>query len=321
MSEPQVTLVTPQSLLVAPLIKGEVKPEGVPLRVEVAKNIDESSRRIAKLDYDFIETDIATFVRAKEERLPVRALPVFTSRRFLQRGIMWSQKAQIRDLHDLPSRAAVTPQYWLPSSIWQRKLLGMAYRVEQEQLSWVTILPERLENLHVPSGILHRLDTSGRTIEELARTGSTDIVLLPDAVGPAFEMRRMGATPPAFVPAFPDAEGAQKEFFKNYGIFPILTVVVTKDTLLEERPEVIQSVMRAYLESKRVAQSREVIGNDPQPALGATTKWMKDLMGEDPYSYGLEPNRKTLDSFFAACRLQMLLIHRFELEELFAPDL
>lgn len=321
MSEPELTLVTPPSLLVEPLIKGEVKPEGVKLQVQVAKNIDESSRRIPKLDYDFMEVDIATYVRAKENRVPVLGLPVFTNRRFLQRGILWSQKAQIRDLHDLPSRAAVTPQYWMASSIWQRKLLGMAYRVEQEQLSWVTLQPERLDNLNVPSGVLHRLDTSGRTTEELARSGSTDIVLLPDAVGPVFEMRRMGATLPPFVPAFLDAEKAQKEFYQQSGIFPILSVVVVQDRIIAEQPAAVESVLRAYAESKELAQNREVIGDAPQPPQGATAKWMKDLMGDDPFVYGLSPNRKTLDAFLAASRLQLLLIHRFELEELFAPNL
>lgn len=150
MPDVDINLVTTESLLTRPLITGEVKPIGVNLRVQIPKNIDESSRRLglAKLDFDLIEVEISTYVRAREDRVPVLALPIFSSgRKFLHRGIVWSGRAQIRDLKDLPGRAAVTPQYWAAGAIWQRKLLGMAYRVDQGDLSWVTLQPERLTNL------------------------------------------------------------------------------------------------------------------------------------------------------------------------------
>lgn len=321
MSEPEITLVLTPSLLTQPLVSGEVKPTGMNLRVEVAKNIDETSRRLPKRDYDVIEADIATYVRAHEDRIPVIGLPVFASgRRFVHRGMLWSQRAAIRDLHDLPGRSAVTPQYWLASSIWQRKLLGMVYRVEPEGVSWVTLQPERLENLNVPSGLMHRLETVGRSAEALARTGSADILLLPETTGPAFVPRTRGA-PSAFVPAFPNVREAQKQFFEQFGIFPILNTMVIREQLVQEQPWVVDSLCEAFAEAKLIAQRREQLGTADEPGPGETTTWMRDLLGEDAWAYGLGANRKTLNAFLAASRNQDLLVHRFELEELFCSEL
>lgn len=164
------------------------------------------------------------------------------------------------------------------------------------------------------------METLGRSAEELARTGSVDIVLLPDGPPPVSE-RRLSTLPPAFVPAFPDAAAAQKQYFEQHGIFPILNVLVVREALAREKPAIIESICEAYLEAKQLVQGREEYADNVNPGPGETASWMKELRDDDWWPYGLTPNRKTLDAFLAASRMQELLIHRFELEDLFVPGL
>ena len=318
---PLKMLIT-RSLLTEPLIKGEIRLSGIDLEIEVAKDVDAASRSLFNPKFDIAEIDIATYVRARKDEIPIIALPLFSSgRRFLHRGMLWSTRSGIRDLHDLPSRVAVTPQFWLASSVWQRKLLGMNYQVEPDGLSWVTLQPERMPAMNVPYAILHRLETAGRSAEELARSGSADIVLLPEAVGPVFTQKRTIGAPPPFVPSFPAAAAAGNEFFEKTGNFPILNVTVIREPLVTEEPWLVESICEGYVAAKKLAQSREQLSNAPQPGPGETTTWMKELMGDDPWAYGLSANAKPLNAFLAAVRTQRLVFHRFELAELFASNL
>jgi 4,5-dihydroxyphthalate decarboxylase len=44
------------------------------------------------------------------------------------------------------------------------------------------------------------------------------------------------------------------------------------------------------------------------------------LMGDDFWPYGIEPNRRTLETFVAHCREQRLVESRVEANDLFAPE-
>src|SRR5207247_3264993 len=127
--------------------------------------------------------------------------------------------------------------------------------------------------------------------------------------------------PPAFVPAFPDPAAVEKEFYERSGTLPLLHLVVIKERLAQDQPAVVEALCRAFLDAKQLAQSREKIVNVPEPGPGQTTSWMKDWMGDDPLAYGLKANEKPLNAFLAAARTQALNIHRFEVEDLFVPEI
>src|SRR6185503_7289556 len=98
----EITLSVLPSLLLQPLLTGEVEVSGVNLHASQAKNMDENARRMTRLEFDVGETSLATYLRGRDQGVRAIALPVFSSNRRLPHGILRvSLSAGIRDLSAL----------------------------------------------------------------------------------------------------------------------------------------------------------------------------------------------------------------------------
>jgi len=75
---------------------------------------------------------------------------------------------------------------------------------------------------------------------------------------------------------------------------------VVRDTIVKSRPDVVKELYRLLLESKRAAK----LPTDGTP--------------EDPLRFGIEPNRKALETIISICAEQELISRRFSVDELFA---
>ena len=317
MSDQAVSLCVMPSVLTRPLLEGEVAPTGVALRAQEAESIDNVSRRMLTLEYDVGEMAIATFVKARDQGLPLVALPLFTSgRRFLQPGFLLARRAGIRDLSELRGKRVAVPQYWMSSSIWQRQILRQMYDVAPQDLSWVTTQPERMDALRPPPGVAVRRDTTGRNPRELLAAGEVDASLSPGGG------RETATTADdAAVPAFPDRAAAQREYYERTGIFPIMHITVMKEELATREPRLVESLCDAYQRAKELARSRERPGTSEAPTAGETTVELQALLGDDPWPYGIAPNRRALEALLEAAHDQGLSERRLAVEDLFPASL
>jgi 4,5-dihydroxyphthalate decarboxylase len=205
-------------------------------------------------------------------------------------------------------------QYWMSSSVWQRKILQDMYGVTPGEVNWVTVQPERLKELTFPAGVSVQQNTSGRNPRELLEAGEIDAVLSP---GGGRDEARSGD----IVAAFPDNTSAQREYYQKTGIFPIMHVTAIKEELAKDKPWVVASLCEAYDEAKKLARSRESIRSSDSPKAGETTEEMKQLMGDDPWPYGLKANRKPLETFVKAASEQRLVNRPITIKDLFSSSL
>jgi 4,5-dihydroxyphthalate decarboxylase len=311
----EIKLSVMSSLLTRPILDGEVKPKGLKIQAREAESMDHLSRSMLNLEFDVGEMAISTFTKARELGVPLVGLPLFTSgRRFLQAGFQVSKRSGIQDLSDLRGRRAGMAQYWMSSSVWQRKILHDLYGVTPDEIQWVTVQPERLKELTFPSGVKVKQDTSGRNARELLQANEIDAILTPGG-------GRDGSSSGEILPAFPDNSTAQRDYYQKTGIFPIMHVTVIKEELAREKPWIVESLCNAYDEAKKLARSREVARSSDSPKAGETTKEMKQLMGDDPWPYGLKANRKPLETFVQAAAEQHLVGRTLKVEELFSAQL
>jgi 4,5-dihydroxyphthalate decarboxylase len=301
----EVSFVANRTPLLNPLLDGEIAVKGFELRPRPSQSIDDTSRRMLELEFDFGEVSMGTFIRGLDRGVPFVALPIFTnSRQFLNANLHVATHAGIQDLSQLRGRTIGAPQYWTASSLWQRHFLRDSYGVEAEEMSWITLQPERIEGLDVPAGVRHRLVTD-RTAEELAEAGELDAVTTP------LGRRPDGAgTPSPLVPFFPDRAAAQRAYYERTGIYPLQYVVITRRELADTQPEIVAGVCDALLQAKAMAGARGPLGS-PE---------LVELVG-DPWPFGLSANRTTLEAFVSEAYRQGATSRQFAVEELFAKQL
>ena len=308
-----VTVAVLSSPRTRPLTDKEIIPRSPNLRVIGPAGIDENSRAMVNLKFDVGEISIATYLRARDQGIPLIGLPIFASaRNFPQSSLQVSVHSAIRDLSELRGRIVGANQYWTASSIWQRQFLHQMYGLTAQDMTWVTFQPERLEGLRVPTGVRHRLETSGRSGTELALASELDATLTR-GVGRTRD-RGSEDRDSVFEPAFPDPASAQREYYMRTGVYPIQHLVVMKEELVHDEPWVVTEVCDLFVEAKRVAEAGEQSGTP------GSADESKAFLG-DPWPYGISANRTSLLAFVEAAHEQGLTRHRHGLEDLFAGNL
>jgi 4,5-dihydroxyphthalate decarboxylase len=122
---------------------------------------------------------------------------------------------------------------------------------------------------------------------------------------------------------FPNYVEVEKEYYRRTRIFPTMHTVVIRRDVYAKNPWVAQSLYKAFTEAK----SRAYELYDQTAALPAMLPWFiahaeetRKEMGDDWWPYGLEPNRKVLETFLRYHHEQGLSRRRLAPEELFAPE-
>jgi 4,5-dihydroxyphthalate decarboxylase len=147
--------------------------------------------------------------------------------------------------------------------------------------------------------------------------GDIDAIFTPRMPGPfitgSSKIRRL----------FHDYRRVEADYFARTRIFPIMHTVVIRRDVYERDRWIAQSLVKALTEAKRMCAA--TIYNTA--ALPYMLPWMNEeiesvrqLMGEDWWPYGLEPNRKTLETFLRYAAAQGIATRPLTVEALFAPE-
>jgi 4,5-dihydroxyphthalate decarboxylase len=292
--------LTPEGL-VLPIVEGKVAFDGVDLALSVQKSIDKNSRAMIEGRFALCEMSLATFVKARLEGLPIVALPAFTGRRFLQPMVVARAGAGIRTIQDLAGKRVGLPQYWMTSSVWHRGILEEAYGIAQDRVEWVTTATERLDSLTAPPGVSVRNVADAEGPFALLERGEVDCVMMP----------KLTRSAPGWTSPFADLARAQIDYYAASHIFPIMHLVVMSESVARRHPDLPSRLMAGFLAAKQQAEAEPPIAGLP-PAQATA------LFGADPYPYGLEPNRATLETFLRYALRQGLIAEPVQVESLFA---
>jgi 4,5-dihydroxyphthalate decarboxylase len=99
---------------------------------------------------------------------------------------------------------------------------------------------------------------------------------------------------------FRDSAGAASDYYKRTGIFPIMHLIGLRKMLAEKHPWLPAAVLKAFEQSKTMAVDALVDVSATKvtlPFVEEQVGFARKFMGEDFWPYGIEPNRKALESF------------------------
>ena len=122
---------------------------------------------------------------------------------------------------------------------------------------------------------------------------------------------------PDAAPLIPDPAEAGFAALQQRGLYPINHLVVIRDDLLAERPELGAQVFDAFARSKQLYVERLRAGevHDKTDRMYAR---VMELTGADPLPYGIEPNRAVLEELLRNAVDQKILDRAPRLEDVFA---
>lgn len=271
-------------------------------------------------EFDVSELSLSSYMMATSRGdFPYVAIPVFMSRAFRHSGIYIRTDRGIREPADLKGRVVGVPEYQVTAAVWIRGILQDEYGVKPADLDWRSggvEDPGRHEKLALtlPKDVRMQAIDADQTLGAMLAAGEIDALIAPRAPS-CFER---GA--PNVGRLFPDFRSVEKTYFEKTGIFPIMHVIGLRRSLAEAHPWLGSSLFRAFIEAKAACMA----DLSSVAALKVTLPWVaqevaetKALMGEDFWPYGVEENRKTLDTFLRYHAEQGLSARKLALGDLF----
>jgi 4,5-dihydroxyphthalate decarboxylase len=112
----------------------------------------------------------------------------------------------------------------------------------------------------------------------------------------------------------------EKDYFRRTGIFPIMHVIALRRDRYEAHPFIAKSLYDAFQRSKELAYEGLAEVGAPRatlPLMDSYWEETKAIFGADPWPYGLEPNRPTLEAWVRYLHQDGLTPRRLPIEELF----
>ena len=323
MSRPKLTFACGLYDRMIPLFSGEVRPEGIDFRFLANDSPrDIFDRMGGRLEFDACEFSSSEFIsRVSRGERSLVALPVFPSRVFRHGFICINRKSGIRSPKDLEGKRVGVALYTMSAAIWIRAHLQHDYGVDLSTIRWVQGSIETGGSHGRPSvppllkPVPIEINETGKSLSELLEQGEIDALAgatLPEGLGRNPDIQRL----------FPDFPKVEKDYYRRTRIFPIMHLVALRRDVYEKHPFVAASLYRAFCESKRRALERmRFVGalRYMLPWLAAELDEIDAVFGDDPWPYGIEPNRPTLEALVQYLAEQHLIAARIPIEQLFVP--
>jgi 4,5-dihydroxyphthalate decarboxylase len=299
---------------------GAVPVEGVDLDfINIDSPREIFDRMAARQEFDVSEFSSSEYVsRFSAGQCPFVALPVFPSRSFRHSFIAVNRRF-VKTAKDLAGKRIGLPMYTMTASIFIKGLLQHDNGVDLSGITWVEgqinaadmhgnpstmplVRPARIEK-----------NTSGKSLSELLEAGEIQAIIgtgMPEALG----------RNPDIVRLFPNFREVEKDYYKRTRIFPVMHLVAIRKDVYERHPFVAKSLYQAFDAAKNLALTKMKYTG----ALRYMLPWLPDDLDEieqvfdgDPWPYGIEPNRPTLEALVRYLHDQGLIAAPIPLDKLF----
>jgi 4,5-dihydroxyphthalate decarboxylase len=277
-------------------------------------------RAIKHQEFDICEMSMSSYMMALSRNeayyLPI---PVFLSRVFRHSSFYIRTDRGIREPKDLVGREVGVPEYQMTAALWARGILEDEYGIPPSAIKWRTGglhqagRSEKIK-LKLPSDIDVKPIPTDKSLDGMLLNGELDAVV--SARAPRSHDKKL----PNIGRLFPKYKQVESDYFAKTGLFPIMHTLGIRRPLVEQHPWLANSLFNAFLEAKNIALA-EIRDID---ALAVTLPWLNDeidqtieLMGDDYWPYGVEPNRRTLEAMVRYAHRHGVTARQLSVDELF----
>jgi 4,5-dihydroxyphthalate decarboxylase len=233
--------------------------------------------------FDAGELAIVTYLQAKAYGKPYSLLPVTVVGRGQHHTIAYNPEKGNLVPEDLDGKRVGVRAYTQTTGAWVRGILAEDYGVDFRGIQWVTFEEPHVAEYQDAEWVTRA--PKDKQLVQMLLEGEIDAAIvgneLPDA-----RLKHL----------IPNPEAAAQNWAKRHGGIPINHMLVVRDSILQSRPDVVRELFRMFSESKRLAEGKI----DP-----------------NALRFGVEANRKSLETIIDYALAQRLLPRRIEVDELF----
>ena len=298
---------------------GLVRAEGIETTWLTLGHHEIFSRFTFNREWHVSELSFAKFTaQVTREDSDLVGLPVYASRLFRFASFYVNRKKGIKTVADLRGKRIGVPEWAHTAAVYMRGWLMHEGGVPLDAIEWVqagTNEAGRIEKveLSLPAGVTLRRE-SEKTLSGMIASGELDCVIIarpPDCF-------RQGH--PDVVRLFPDFEEIEHRYYRDTHVYPIMHIIALRKAILEDNPWIARNLLNAFEESKRRSLERlldPAVSRYPVPWLANYARRTSEMFGGDPFPYGIEPNRPTLELFLRYCHEQGIAHRLARPEEIF----
>jgi 4,5-dihydroxyphthalate decarboxylase len=322
MAKVPLTLAIGEYDHVRDLFDGTVPVMGVDLTV-LRLSIEEMFYRfLLHGEFDVSELSFAKIVAlAAQDDSRFVPLPVFPSRVFRHSSIYVRSDGGIGRPEELAGKRVGVPEWAQTAAIYSRGLLAHEYGVELASIHWHQAgvnEPGRREKvaLDLPAGFRVTV-VADRSLSDMLLAGDLDAILSARPPAP------ITAGDPRVRRLFADYRDVELAYARKTGIFPIMHVIAMRREVFDRDRWLAMNLFKAFdaARLRSLERAADITASFfPLPWIPDELRRARELLGGDPWPYGIEANRTTVDAFLHYAFEQGVCRRLLTAEELFPPE-
>lgn len=285
-----------------------IEPAGFHLDFEEVEPLPAGFRRMVRnLEFEVSEMALTTYLCAREHGVAFTALPIFLVRDFHHGAIVHNNTLGIRHPKELEGqKIGVNRGYTVTTGVWARAILQDYYGVDLSKITWVLTGDEHVQSWQAPGNVVPLPAGQDMAAELIAGN-------IPAAIGVAVKDDRVSTL-------IEQPLEAGLACLQQDGHYPINHLVVVRNDTLAQYPELAPALFHAFAQSKQAYVADLKAGKIAQPT--AIDQMHQRVMAymDDPLPYGVEANRKTLETLIEHATAQGILQRTVRVEDVFASN-
>lgn len=264
--------------------------------------IDRHRRFLEHKEFDIAETSLSSHIIATSRGAPFVAIPVFPRRLFSQNHIFVNVDSGIEAPKDLIGKKVIIRTFQTTMSVLALGDLKFDYDAPWEEIRWIVADDEVLPMDDAAKGIEVQRISLDTDVGRMLIEGEADAMIHPHPPPAVLEATDRVRT------LFPNRRAESLRYFAKHGYYPIMHVIAFHKELIDAEPWLAVAVMDMWKEASE--QARAFYEDPGYATLAFARNDLEDeieAMSGNPWTSGIEANRKNLECFIEYSHDQRLI--------------
>ncbi len=318
---------------VEPLMNGTIKAEGIEIIPTYSHPSETFWRQLNFQEFEVAEMSMSSYLIARSRGVDMIALPVFPSRRFFHAEQSYHVDSGIKEPSDIIGKRIGVGEYQQTAALWARGVLDHDFGVSQYKVHWYMERTDELSHggatgFSPPPGIsFHRIPPN-KSMATMLVNHEIDVAPIGghlsravNVIDRSTHIRGSDGDWSKVKPLFPDEIAEAKRFVAKHGFVPVNHTYIIRGDVHRANPGLAIKLYNAFVTAK--AQAAETILERIPAALVFSQEFLsmtRDILGDDPFPYGIKANKAMLDTIAGYSHEQGLTPRKMNIEELFAKE-